>query len=464
MSRLNTAISRPPVLTSGGAKAFPHLKPIQQLRRLVLACMLWEDGFYIDGKTVADQILESSDQVAPEELALLAIEARRDFNLRHVPLLLLCALVKREDCEPGIVANTIAAVIQRADELAELLAVYWRGGRTSIDHQLVKGLARAITKFDEYQLAKYSRDGAIKLRDVFRIARPKPENAEQSALWRRAVKGELATPDTWEVALSTGKDKKETFERLLREGNLGYLALLRNLRGMQTAGVDAELIRDAIITRKNGAHRVLPFRFISAARACPAFEPQLDIAMQAVLAQAPKIGGKTVIVADVSGSMTGRLSAKSELTRMDAGCALAAIGRELFSDVRIFATAGNDYTRVHATQEVPARRGIALVDAISQMCRPLGGGGIFLTQVMDWLRKEVGEADRVIVVTDEQDCDLARSPLSAVPIAKKAFMLNVGTDKNGIGYGQKWTNITGFSENVFSFIRELEQSDCLQGA
>lgn len=35
-------------------------------------------------------------------------------------------------------------------------------------------------------------------------------------------------------------------------------------------------------------------------------------------------------------------------------------------------------------------------------------------------------------------------------------MLNVGTDKNGIGYGPKWTNITGFSENVFSFIRELK--------
>ena len=69
-----------------------------------------------------------------------------------------------------------------------------------------------------------------------------------------------------------GKDKKETFERLIREGKLGYLALLRNLRNMTDAKVDSGLIRDAIVARK-GADRVLPFRYIAAARACPAARP-----------------------------------------------------------------------------------------------------------------------------------------------------------------------------------------------
>lgn len=459
MSRLNTAIKKPPVYTHGGAVAFGHLKPIEQLRRSVLSCLLWEREFYEDGQSIADRITEFADKVKPEELAGLAVEARKVFHLRHVPLLLLCSLIKRTDCSPGLVSEAIFDVVSRVDELTELLAIYWRNGRCPVDRQLRLGLARAITKFDEYQLAKYDRDGAIKLRDVFRIARPKPKNAEQEALWRRVVKRELKTPDTWEVALSGGANKKETFERLIQEGNLGYLALLRNLRNMAGAGVDSSLVRQAILARKNGADRVLPWRYVAAARACPQFEPQLDAALQAGLEQMPKLPGKTVIVVDISGSMGAPLSVKSDLNRLDTACALGAIGRGICEDVRIFATAGDDWKRKHATGESPPRSGMALIDAIKMQERQLGHGGIFLKQVMAYLRKEVGEVDRVIVVTDEQDCGISSDdrPTDAVPIAPKAYMLNVGSAKNGIGYGPKWTNITGFSENVFRYISEVER-------
>ena len=44
-------------------------------------------------------------------------------------------------------------------------------------------------------------------------------------------------------------------------------ALLRNLRNMDQAGVDQKLVEGAILARKGGAQRVLPFRFIAAARA-----------------------------------------------------------------------------------------------------------------------------------------------------------------------------------------------------
>jgi len=52
------------------------------------------------------------------------------------------------------------------------------------------------------------------------------------------VAGELATPDTWEVALSAGAsvDKREAWERLLAENKLGAQALLRNLRNMAEPG------------------------------------------------------------------------------------------------------------------------------------------------------------------------------------------------------------------------------------
>jgi hypothetical protein len=137
------------------------------------------------------------------------------------------------------VGETIEATIQRADELSEFLAIYAKVNGVGPDKlkgklsaQAKKGLAKAFTKFDEYQLAKYDRGGAIRLRDALFLVHAKPKDDAQAALWKRLVANELVTPDTWEAALSGGADKKEAFERLLRDGKLGYLALLRNLRNM----------------------------------------------------------------------------------------------------------------------------------------------------------------------------------------------------------------------------------------
>ena len=457
--RLNVA-ARNTARTHEGAPAVPRLSEEKMLRRSVLSCLLWEDEFYEDGQAIAARIIAAAEKVDPTILAGIAIEAREVFNLRHVPLLLLEVLSRTGKGEK-LVADTVARVIQRADELGELVAIHHRmGGKKMLPAQMRKGLARAFAKFDAYALAKYDRDSAVKLRDVLRLVRPLPKDAEQSALWKGVKDRTLEAPDTWEVALSGGADKKETFERLLREGKLGYLALLRNLRNMVVAGVDEELVRQAIVARKGGAHRVFPFRYVAAARAAPKFEPALDRALQAALAEQVKLPGKTVIVVDVSGSMYhSRLSAKSDMDRATAACALAAVARGVFEDVRIYATAGKDALRKHATQEVPRRNGMALIDAIHALCKQLGGGGIFLKQVMDFLRVREKTAERIIVVTDEQDCGIGHgdSPLSAVPFGNKNYLINVASYRNGIGYGP-WTHIDGFSEGVVRFIFEAERA------
>jgi 60 kDa SS-A/Ro ribonucleoprotein len=70
----------------------------------------------------------------------------------------------------------------------------------------------------------------VKLRPVLFLFHAKPKDAEQAAVWKKLVENTLEPHDTWEVALSAGKDKRENFERLLREGKLGGPAVLRNLR------------------------------------------------------------------------------------------------------------------------------------------------------------------------------------------------------------------------------------------
>jgi hypothetical protein len=417
--------------THEGGPAAP-LSAEQRLRRSVASCFLWEDEFYEDGVAIADRIAALAMDVAPATVAALAIEARERFNLRHAPLYLAVALT-RTGAGSSLVADTIERVIQRADELSEFLAIYWRGGRKPLSKQTKLGLARAFAKFDAYQLAKYDRDGPVKLRDVLFLVHAKPKDEAQAALWKQVAERSLASPDTWEVALSAGAGKRETFERLIREDRLGYLALLRNLRNMDQAGVDEALVRDAILARR-GAGRVLPFRYAAAARAAPRFEPWLDEALMEAMLEGPVFTGRTIVLVDVSGSMDARLSARSDMTRMDAAAALASI---VAGDLRVF-TFSNEVV------EVPARRGMAGVDAV---VRSQAHGGTELGKAVALVNRL--PHDRLIVVTDEQACD-------RVPAAAKAYMVNVASARNGVGYGGGWTHIDGFSEAVLRFMQAHE--------
>lgn len=479
--KTNVLRPKPPVYTHGGAVA-RQITPIQQLRRSVCSCFLWEDEFYESGESIYKRIVDLIKVCKPTDVAALAIEAREQFHLRHVPLLLVRELARHPNLKdhPKLVSQTLARVIQRADELSEFLAIYWKGQhpdkRDPLSKQVKRGLAWAIGKFDEYQLAKYDRAADVRLRDVLFLthARPRePGNVvevlkknrlrtddSESTLWRKLAQNELKTPDTWEVGLSAGADKKETFERLLREGNLGYSALIKNLRNMEKAGVDNDLIREAVLARKNGAWRVLPFRFFMAAKHAPRFEDVLDQAMVAGL-QNHKLPGKTVAIIDVSGSMNGSIVSKnSDMSRMYAACALAAILRDACEQPVIYATAGNDHTRVHKTALIPARRGISLADAVAHMCAPLGGGGIFLKQVMDYVGARENDVDRTIVITDEQDCAVAPEdkPANAKLFSPMNYMINVASAKNGIGYGP-WVHIDGWSEAVIRYISEYEKAE-----
>lgn len=458
--RLNIFAQRPRTTHEGAPAAV--LTAEQALRRSVLSCLLWENEFYEEGQSIADRIAALSMEVAPQTLADLAVEARERFNLRHAPLMLLVGLVRHGG---PLVAPTIERVIQRADDLTEFVAIYWRNGKRPFSKQMKRGLAAAFAKFDAYQLAKYDRDGPVKLRDVLFLVHAKPADEAQAALWKQVAERTLASPDTWEVALSGGADKRQTFERLLAERKLGYLALLRNLRNMDQAGVDEALVTEAIRERR-GAERVLPFRFFAAAREAPRFEAALDAAMLDGLTEMPVLTGRTVIVLDVSGSMQARLSRRGTMTRLDAGAALAAVLRAACSNVAVYATAGNDFTRVHATRKVSGRQGMALRDALVATLHELGGGGIFLKPMLDFVRSRERQADRLIVITDEQDCavDKRDSPLLAEPFgAVGNYLVNVASAKNGVGYG-KWTHIDGFSEAVLSYIHEAERPAEMQGA
>jgi hypothetical protein len=422
--------------THEGAPA-AAITPEQALRRSVLACMLWENEFYETGATIADRIRELVPKVQPAHVAALAIEARSSMKLRHAPLLLVREMA-RHATHRALVAQTLASVIQRADELAEFVAIYWAQGRAPLSAQVKKGLAAAFTRFDEYALAKYDRAAAVRLRDVLFLSHAKPIDAAQAALWKRLIAGELATPDTWEVALSagSGEDKRATWERLLSERKLGALALLRNLRNMKDAQVDEQLVLNGLASMNTD--RVFPFRFLAAARHAPQWEEPLESAMFRAVSDRAKLAGHTVLLVDVSGSMVAPLSRRSEMLRTDAAYGLAILLRETAEKVSIY-TFSND------AELMPPRRGFALRDAM-EASQP--HSATYLGKALEAVE---GSYDRIIVITDEQSHDRIPAPRGT------GYVINVASARNGVGYGP-WTHIDGWSEAVLEYIREAESS------
>lgn len=433
--RTNVPTRVPAPHTHEGAVAF-RLASAQELRRTLMACLLWEDSFYESGQDIAHRIKELTLAVKPEFAAILAIEARTAMKLRHAPLWVARWLASGAPDQKAKVADLLAEIIQRPDELTEFLALYWKDGKTPLAASVKRGLARAFTKFNAYSLAKYNRADAIKLRDVLFLVHAKPKDETQAAVWKQLVDGTLPAPDTWEVALSSGADKLETWTRLLSERKLGALALLRNLRNMQEAKVPMPLIREALASCD--PERVLPFRFISAARHAPQLEPELEALMFKSIAGQTKLKGRTALLVDGSGSMFGaKVSAKSELDRFDAASALAILIREICEDgyIGVFSD---------SLVSVPPRRGFALRDALKSVAQQRGT----YTEAAKLVADREGY-DRIIIITDEQSHQQLTAPQG------KGYVVNVAMYQNGIGYGP-WTHIDGWSEAIVQYIQAVE--------
>jgi 60 kDa SS-A/Ro ribonucleoprotein len=439
MVRINKIVR---AFTHAGGRA-KRFTPEMELKRALMNCLLWEDQFYEDGVAIAERIKSLVPRVEPARVAELAIEAREQMKLRHAPLLVVREMARHEK-HRVLVAETLARVIQRPDEMMELLAIYWADAlgpqqqrkRQPVSAQIKKGLARALTKFDAYQLAKYDRDGAVRIKDVLFLVHAKPKDADQAKVWKQLVDGELASADTWEVSLSSGKDKRGTFERLIAENRLGGLALLRNLRLMQKAEVPRKTIADAIDAMRTD--RVLPYRFITAARYAPDFEPELESAMLKSIKGLVRLSGRTRLLIDVSGSMFHPLSAQSEMTRAEAACGLAILAREVCDEVEIF-------TFSQDVMKIPPRRGFALRDAIINS-QP--HSSTFLGKAVAEIDRK---ADRLIVFTDEQSHDTVSDPKA------RGYMVNVASYQHGVGFGP-WTRVHGFSEAVVAWIAASEET------
>ena len=338
-----------------GAKAF-KMGPKLELYAAVATAGL-NDQFYEASDEKLARLRELIARNDDDFVAKLAVYAREQMYMRSVPLVLLVEMAKKHRGD-GLVGRLAARVIQRADEITEVLSYYTmsndRAGMKQLNKlskQLQKGLAEAFNKFDEYQFAKYNKDAQVKLKDALFLLHPKAKDEAQQLLFDKIAKDGLQTPYTWEVEFSAlGQKSYDTaelkqaalmakWEELVFSNKMGYMATLRNLRNMLEANISKEALdkvckylADAGAVAKS---KQLPFRFLSAYRELKELKSGrvsmvLDALETAAMHSAANIAGydentRVVIAADVSGSMQKTISAKSKIQNFDIGLMLAML-------------------------------------------------------------------------------------------------------------------------------------------
>jgi len=367
-----------------GAKAFT-LSPEMELYTAVVTWSL-NDSFYEKDEARLVRLRQLIYECQPEFVGKLAVYARTKMHMRSVPLVLVTELANLHSGN-NLVARVTAGVINRADEITELLACYEtlnkRTGTKKLNRlskQLQKGLSTAFNRFDEYQFGKYNRDSAIKLRDALFLVHPKAKDELQQVLFNKIVNGDLQTPYTWETELSAlgqlNFDSDEAkaiafcakWEEMIDSGRLGYMALLRNLRNIQEAGVSYAHF-EKVCARLADANEVakakqFPFRYLAAYRELITQDTAspvkgltkklsalllgnkgytgelLDALEKAVQASAANIKGfghetRVLLACDVSGSMQTPVSAKSKILLYDVGLMLAMLLQSRCKNVEI---------------------------------------------------------------------------------------------------------------------------------
>ena len=458
-SALTSVLTSDVTLPGGSPSAL--LTNEKLLEKLVSCRLLGEKTAYMDAMFIDTKIQELIPKCSPEFVANLVLKCRVEQKLRHTPIFMIVEMLQYEP-HKKYVADLIPKVFTRLDMVTDFVAMYWaKNGRITIPHQAKKGIKVVLNNATEYQMGKYKMGGKeVKLPDVIKLVRPKAKSEAQSELFRKAVKGELATPDTWEVEISKNGNNAESWTRLIQENKLGGLAMFRNIANMRKVVVPKSVIEKGINTANTSM--LLPLDFLKAATQNAEFERQIEDVMLKTFKDLPKLKGKTLLVVDVSGSMGSPLSLKSDFTRLDAAIALAMLAVNRCEEVVLVATAGIDIESEGKHVVIPyPMKGFGIAQQIKDTRNIIGRGGIFTRQCLEWCAKTVGtDYDRIIVISDSADCD--RDNPVAKPFGKYNYIIDISSEALSVDYTFKsgktvWTfAISGWSETFLDYIHRHE--------
>ncbi|MFD7698068.1 TROVE domain-containing protein [Streptomyces sp. NPDC059805] len=472
-------------------------------------------GNFVSQRTFYESGAERDDRFAtlvrelavsdPEWTAGLLGWLRTEGNLRTAALVGAAEYVKARldagaDDGPAN-RRVVDSVLRRPDEPGELLA-YWTAtyGR-NVPKPVKRGIADAVRRlYSGKSLLKYdTASKGYRFGDILNLTHTAPDPAKpwQGELFRYALDRrhhpETAVPPesapvltahralmavpvgerravltseggaerlaaagmTWEALAGwlQGPMDKAAWEAVIP--SMGVMALVRNLRNFDEAGVSDEVAARVAARISDPAEvarsRQFPFRYLAAYRHAPSLRwaYPLEQALGHSLANVPALPGRTLILVDRSGSMFwSRLSDRSELNRADAaaifGTALALRARK--ADLVEFGS---------TSAPVPFRAGESVLKILGRF-GDLGG-----TDTTAAVRTHYRGHDRVLIVTDEQYAPSRHGgPTEQIPAEVPVYTWNLAGYRAGhgpSGTGNRHT-FGGLSDAAFRMVPLLESA------
>lgn len=434
----STSLRKPDTLTYEGGEGFTR-KTKGELFLLAVSNMVGEDTFY-EGSGERDkrfrELVAKVTAKDPEWVARFVPYLRNELNMRSASVVAAVEYVRAGGPNGR---RVIDSAIARADEPAEVLAYFRSRYGKKVPQPIKRGVADAVRRvYDERAAIKWDGDTrGFRMADVIELVHPEPRFDWQSKLYRylldkrhnrvelsidglntiSAYKQLMAVPADQRRAMLARSDFSEllktagmTWEALSGwlQGpmdaaaweaiipNMGYMALLRNLRNFEDVGISKET-QKYIIEKLTDPEQVVksrqfPLRFYSAYKAVNSltYLPALEEALNLTLQNVPSLKGRTLILVDQSGSMGGGFSARATTTNREIAALFgAAVALRAESATIVpYADKGRDVSFVK-TEPI-----LGLAKKVT-----FAGGG---TNTFGVLQDSYKGHDRVIILTDEQ--------------------------------------------------------------
>lgn len=427
MVKFNSRVRSANITNYEGEKAYKPGDHYMDLYLRTATQLVMTEKFYGDKNDQYNEWVTMVREMAtrdPEYLLRLAAYTRNEMKLRTAPIVMLveAALAGKKDNQyPNreLVKGYAPYIIQRGDELAEIVAYYISiTGPIGTDTKDTNGLPNVLKtiirnelksdKFSDYQLIKNDKnDAAVKLRDVLRITHPAPKDNQTKEFYRKVVKKESfadIAQETWEGIIAQGGSNKETWSKAIKV--MPIFATVRNIRNFFDHDVPFELIEKHVIQKLRNRDiimksRMLPFRFYQAYNEVKGRNHEMDAALEeavklATINNVPKFDGITAVFVDVSGSMTSRLSDKSKMSYMEIGA--------LFGSIMIKRCGPSNALLCGYDDEVYPIRTNESDSMFYTMNKILShdGGGTDAWKCMSMLLNDGIKVDRILFFSDEQ--------------------------------------------------------------
>ena len=469
MTRFNKkTVAVTKTINRAGGAAFTQT-PELELVSLLLTSFV-KDKFYETADSQLNRLETLVDSLKDKKFAgQAAVYARTQFGMRSITHALIGELVAKVKGQEWT-KNAVNKAIYRPDDMTEMAAYYLTKYGKPIPNSLKKGIREAFGKFDAYELSKYRGENkAVKLIDLVNLVRPKPVKDNKTAL-KQLVEGELKNEKTWETKLTQAGQQAETEEdkaelkgaawaKLIKKGELGYFALLRNLRNIINDAPEAldEALEQLTDKKRIKGSLVLPFRFVSAVdeieklgskearKTIKALNEALDIAT----ANVPKFDGETLIALDVSGSMSGQPSKIGSLFA-------AILAKSNDADIILF----SDHAKYKSVNTADST--LTIANSIS-----FAMGGTNFHSIFETANKKY---DRIIILSDMQGwMEGGLGQVGGAPTGShKDYCSKFDADPSiysfdlaGHGDMQFPQNkvycVAGFSEKIFTVMKLLEE-------